>query len=97
MKSQIFSRIDHIPKTVWNSLLSENSKAFSHEFWEVIERSGMNDFSYRHVILTDDNDTPVALTSFYSITTDIAIFAPRPLRNFLAKVRRFFPNFLKFR
>lgn len=57
----------------------------------------MNDFSYRHVILTDDNDTPVALTSFYSITTDIAIFAPRPLRNFLAKVRRFFPNFLKFR
>lgn len=57
----------------------------------------MNDFSYRHVILTDDSDTPVALTSFYSITTDIAIFAPRPLRNFLAKVRRFFPNFLKFR
>lgn len=97
MKSQIFSRIDQIPKALWNGLLSENSTAFSHEFWEVIERSGMNDFSYRHVVLTDDSDRPVALTSFYSITTDIAIFAPLPLRNLLTKVRRFFPNFLKFR
>jgi predicted N-acyltransferase len=97
VKSQIFSRIDQIPKQLWNGLLSENSTAFSHEFWEVIERSGMNDFSYRHVVITDDNDTPVALTSFYSVTTDIAIFAPRPLRNLLTKVRRFFPNFLKFR
>lgn len=57
----------------------------------------MNDFDYRYVLLLDDSDTPVALSSFYSITTDIAIFAPLALRNVLVKVRRFFPNFLKFR
>ena len=57
----------------------------------------MNDFSYRHILFLDDNETPVALTSFYSVTTDIAIFAPLPLRNLLAKIRQIFPNFLKLR
>ena len=57
----------------------------------------MNDFSYRHVLFLANDETPVALTSFYSVTTDIAIFAPLPLRNLLAGIRRFFPNFLKLR
>ena len=57
----------------------------------------MNDFDYRYVLLLDDNDSPAALTCFYSITTDIAIFAPLALRNLLLRVRRLFPNFLKFR
>ena len=57
----------------------------------------MNDFSYRHVLFLANDETPVALTSFYSVTTDIAIFAPLPLRKLLAGIRRFFPNFLKLR
>lgn len=57
----------------------------------------MNDFDYRHALLLDDEDNPVALTSFYSVTNDIAIFAPLPLRNLLVKIRRFFPSFLKLR
>lgn len=57
----------------------------------------MNDFDYRYVLLLDDNDSPAALTCFYSITTDIAIFAPLGLRRVLLSVRRIFPNFLKFR
>ncbi len=57
----------------------------------------MNDFDYRYVLLLDDSDTPVALTSFYTVTTDIAIFAPLALRNALIHIRRIFPRFLKFR
>lgn len=57
----------------------------------------MNDFSYRHVLFLDDAENPVALTSFYSVTTDIAIFAPQPLRKLLAGIRRIFPGFLKLR
>lgn len=97
MKTRIFGSIDQIPGSVWNALLSDSSLAFSHEFWEIIEQSGMNDFSYRHVLFLDDDETPVALTSFYSVTTDIAIFAPPPLRNLLAKIRQIFPKFLKLR
>lgn len=63
----------------------------------MVERSNLNDFQYRHVLFQDAEGIPVAATSFYSITTDIAIFAPEGLRNLLAKVRRVFPNFLKLR
>lgn len=97
MKTHIFNSIDQVPQSVWDGLLAGKSLAFSHAFWQVIEKSRMNDFDYRHVLLLDDNDTPVALTSFYSVTTDIAIFAPLPLRNALVRIRRFFPRFLKFR
>lgn len=45
----------------------------------------------------DDNDLAIGFTSFYTVTTDIAIFAPPGLRAFLANIRRHFPNFLKLR
>jgi predicted N-acyltransferase len=97
LKTKIFTRIEDIPVDLWNSLLPDKSLAFSHEFWRVVEKSEMNDFDYRYVLLLDDNDSPAALTCFYSITTDIAIFAPLALRKALLSVRRYFPNFLKFR
>jgi hypothetical protein len=82
---------------VWSGLLGGRSCAFSHEFWEIIENSRLNDFKYRHVVFRDEAGNPVALTSFYSITTDIAIFAPLRLRGLLAAIRKIFPNFLKVR
>lgn len=92
---QIFERIQDIDAQIWNSIVGEHSCTFAHEFWQLIEQSKLNDFRYRHAIFIDENNQPVALTSFYSITTDIAIFAPDKLRGFLTTIRRFFPNFLK--
>ncbi len=97
MKIKIFESIREVPREQWNHLLSGYSSTYSHEFWEVIERSRLNDFSYHHVLMYDEADTPVALASFYSITTDIAIFAPPGLRSLLLKIRRIFPGFLKFK
>lgn len=57
----------------------------------------MNDFDYRYVLMLDDNNTPVAITSFYTVTTDIAIFANPTFRRVLESIRRRFPRFLKFR
>ena len=73
------------------------SYTYTCEFWRVIEQSRLNDFTYNHLICYDDKDEPVGLASFYSITTDIAIFAPNRLRTLLAWIRRILPNFLKFR
>ncbi len=97
MKTRIYKHINDVPVSLWNDLLTGKSRAFTHEFWQAIEQSGMNDFEYRYVLLTDDSDSPLALTCYYSITTDIAIFAPLTLRNILNTIRRLFPNFLKFR
>lgn len=97
MKTRIFHSIRDVPREQWNQLLSGRSCTCSDEFWQVVEQSGLNDFSYYHVLFYDESDNPQALASFYSITTDIAIFAPDKLRLLLLKIRRIFPNFLKFK
>ena len=97
MKTRIFHSIRDVPGEQWNELLKDRSLTYSHEFWEVVEQSGLNDFYYSHVIFYDETDHPVALASFYSITTDIAIFAPAKLRFLLLKIRKIFPGFLKFK
>jgi predicted N-acyltransferase len=79
----------------WDALLSGRSVTFSHAFWSVIEASALNDFRYRHVLFLDEDDQPVAQTTFYVVTTDIAIFAPPWLRGWLGLIRRVFPTFLK--
>ncbi|MGA7181530.1 MAG: GNAT family N-acetyltransferase [Thiobacillaceae bacterium] len=94
---KVFNSIDQVPKEQWNSLLVGHSATLSHEFWQVVEKSRLNDFEYRYVMFFDEGNTAVALASLYSITTDLAIFAPAGLRNVLGKVRRLFPNFLKLR
>jgi predicted N-acyltransferase len=97
LKAKLFNSISEIPRAQWNQLLNDRSCTFSHEFWELIEQAGLNDFHYRHVLFLGDDDQAIGFASFYSVTTDIAIFAPLVLRNLLAKVRRYFPNFLKLR
>jgi len=97
MKTIIFDTISDVPKELWNHLQNGHSCSYSHEFWTILEQSKLNDFHYQYAMFYDDADNPVALTSFYTITTDIAIFAPAKLRALLSKVRQFFPDFLKFK
>ncbi len=95
MQTQLYDNIEAVPAEVWGALAGTGSVAMSRDFWSVIERSGLNDFQYRHVLLRDDAGGPLGLYSFYTVTTDIAIFAPPSLRGLLGVVRRVFPNFLK--
>ncbi|MBU2784279.1 GNAT family N-acetyltransferase [Acidithiobacillus ferriphilus] len=97
MRIELYDSITKVPRESWNRLARAHSETLSWEFWQVIERSGLNDFAYRHAMLLDEQGEPQAITSFYSVTTDIAIFAPPGLRVFLTRIRRWFPNFLKLR
>lgn len=72
-----------------------HSVTFSTAFWEIIEQAGLNDLRCRHVLFSDEAGRACGLASFYTITTDIAIFAPRWLRGLLALIRRRCPDFLK--
>jgi len=92
-----FGNIHEIDPALWNGLLADQPAAFTHEFWSIIERSRLNDFRYWHAVLFDDNGQPVALTGYYSITTDLAIFSPPWLRQLLDRIRCKFPNFMKLR
>ena len=93
----IYSSIEEVPKDQWDGLASKFSRTQDYEFWKTIERSGLNDFDYRYAIFRDEAGRPAILLGFYTVTTDVAIFAPAGLRSLLARIRRIFPNFLKIR
>ncbi|MDD4616121.1 MAG: GNAT family N-acetyltransferase [Alphaproteobacteria bacterium] len=97
MKAEVYNEIAQVPKADWDALASQFSRTQSRDFWAVVEKSGLNDFKYRYAIFRDESGKPAALAAFYTVTTDIAIFAPAFLRKALALVRRLFPSFLKIR
>ena len=97
MKFRIFDHIDDVPRDLWDGLIRERSCTFSHAFWSLIEASGLNDFEYSYVIFYGDDDVAIGSATFYTVTTDIAIFAPRSLRRVLDMARRWFPGLLKLR
>lgn len=97
LKAIVYNKVDDLPAHVWDELLADTSVAMSRVFWRVLEHARLNDFEYRYVVFFDAQDQPAGLTVFYNVTTDIAIFAPAPLRAVLNGVRRAFPNFLKLR
>lgn len=97
MKTKVFDRLRDVPEDTWNKLAQRQACIYSRDFWKIAENSGLNDFRYRFALVSDETGRPVALAGFYTVTTDIAIFAPLTLRNLLAKVRRLFPNFFKLR
>ncbi len=94
---ETYAAMDDVPAAAWDTVFKGRSCTFSRDFWNVVEKSRMNDFDYRHAIFSDEQGAAVAGITYYTITTDIAIFAPAPLRRLLDGVRRVFPNFMKLR
>ncbi len=74
-----------------------SSSTYSYDFLDIVEKSKLNDFEYKYILFYDDDNSPVALSVFYTITTDIAIFSSGKLKSLLDNVRNVFPNFLKLR
>lgn len=96
LRTALFDRIAEVPADAWDALGAGHSLVYSRSFWETLENSGINDFRYHYALFFDASDRPVGIAGFYSITTDLAIFAPPTLRKLLTRLRRLFPNFLKF-
>lgn len=94
-KATLYPDIDDVPGEIWDALAQNADVTMGRPFWRAIQSSGFNDFSYRHVLIWDDHGAPIGLSSLYTVTTDLAIFAPRILRSLLKGVRRFWPRFLQ--
>lgn len=101
MKTRVFDKIEQIPEDLWEDIRRNQSVArsvtLSHAFWKVIEASQLSDFSYRYLVAYDASDKPVGIMTAYVVTTDIAIFAPPWLKGLLEKIRRWAPNFFKWK
>ncbi len=97
LEAQVYNRIADVPAEHWDRLAARGSVGLTRAFWSIMEASRINDFDFRYAVVVDAAGRAVALAGFYSVTTDIAIFAPAPLRAVLGVVRRVLPNFFKLR
>lgn len=93
----IYHTIKDVPQTAWDARARFHSEASSWSFWNVLEQSGLNDFSYHYALLVNQTGQVLAQAGFYDVTTDLAIFGPRWLRRSLAGIRCIWPNFMKLR
>lgn len=93
----IYHTIKDVPQVAWDARARFHSEATSWSFWNVLEQSGLNDFRYHYALLVNQAGDVLAQTCFYDVTTDLAIFGPRWLRQLLAGVRRVWPGFMKLR
>jgi predicted N-acyltransferase len=90
---RVFDTIADVP-TQWDELSTDQSLMQSRRFWQLVEDVGLNDVRCRYLAVYDENQL-IAATTSYTITTDIAIFAPPKLRSLLKQIRRWWPGFLK--
>jgi hypothetical protein len=97
IRVELFDCIADVPAADWDRLAANGSLTQSRAFWQVIEQAGLNDFRYRHALFYGTGDRALGMASFYSVTTDVAIFAPPWLRTLLGRIRRILPGFLKVR
>ena len=98
MDITLYHRAKDIPQSEWDQVLGSGSITFGRTYWEVIESSGMEEFSrIRYLLVRDEQGQAVAIGTYYFIHTDIAIFGSPFLSGCLRAVRRRFPNFLKLR
>jgi len=97
LKVRLFNSINEVPKDQWDELLKARSCTMSHKFWQLVEDANLNGFQYKHAFFLNEHDELVGLSSFYTVTNDIAIFSQDRLRNTLTFIRRLFPRFLRFR
>jgi predicted N-acyltransferase len=94
---KLFNSIREVPVDPWQLLAKDHSCTYSLEFWEVLEGAELNDFCYTYVLIYDENESPVALTCFYSVTLDLAELSSGWRKKALAQIREVIPGFLKIR
>lgn len=97
MKTEVHASPGDIPPATWNRLVAGGSVTLRHEFWQVLAAARLESFALRLALFRDEAGTPLACAAFYVVDTDIAIFAPGPLRRLLARLRRRFPRLLRLR
>lgn len=98
MKLTVYNSIQDVPEADWNQLASGESLAHSRALWCVLENSGIKPFSnFRHALIYNVLGRPIALLSYYTVLTDLAIFSTGWRKCILQQIRRLFPTFLKVR
>src|SRR6202166_4527259 len=71
--------------------------AVDHRYYEIVHESLRDQFAHYYLLLKDARGTTRAIQPFLIVSQDLATGTPAVIRNLLARIRRYFPGFLKLR
>jgi len=87
MDVKIYRSITEIDRARWNAIVPKDRVICSHEYIELIERSGVNE-GRRYYVVVCDGDEIVAHTFAYLMNTELDLLAQGPLKKAINLVRR---------
>src|ERR1700688_4423467 len=71
--------------------------AVDQRYYEIVHESLKDQFAHYYLLLKDARGTTRAIQPFLIVSQDLATGTPAVIRNLLARIRRYFPGFLKLR
>lgn len=91
---KLYNSITEIDKKFWDTFIEKNNIMMSHDFLQAVELSEINDCKYYYIIFYDAHNTPIALFSFYIITTDLLLLNSKISSLIVSFIRKIFPMFM---
>jgi predicted N-acyltransferase len=89
-----FSSIHEIPESVWDGLLDEEHPYHAHRLIRAVEDARVEESRF-WALLFYEGGRPVASAVLSAFTVSLDIFLGKALQSLAARVRRWFPRFLR--
>jgi hypothetical protein len=88
----VYQRAADVDPAIWSAAFGESHKDF--EYYRLIEDTMSAGFSYRYLVLFDDEGSPVALQPLILVDQDLAASARSAIARAVEFIRRWQPRFL---
>src|SRR3989338_662667 len=91
LKTKVVNKIGDIPPDDWNAVYPKVAEGY--HFFKAIDESNVESVSFYYIMVYRDG-LPVGAAPCFLIDYPLETTVEGPLKNFIEKVKIFFPNFL---
>ncbi|HSH75540.1 MAG TPA: GNAT family N-acetyltransferase [Longimicrobiales bacterium] len=95
LRLEVVEDIHDVPESIWDAILDPDDLQATHRFVRTCQESGVEDATYRHVVVTDEAGT-AAIATLCSLGVRLDLLAPAAIRRPLTALRRLMPGLLSF-
>jgi hypothetical protein len=93
--AHVYARAAHVDAAIWGAAFGDTHKDF--EYYQLIEDTMAQDFTYRYLLVLDEQRDPVALQPLIIVDQDLGTTSTGSLAATLKTARRLWPRFLRAR
>ncbi len=89
-----YQSIHQVPEKDWETIAQDASIVYSFSYWKLLEESDIKGFYDLTYILIYEGDRPAFISVCYLLNKDLLEYGLGPLRFFVNKIRKIYPEFL---